>query len=79
MLHTLNFVLNQTDFTVEVLRNVTGFLSLAKTINVDHIILQEDAQNKIDKLNIDLDNAASTLSDKMNENSGKIRKGFYDM
>lgn len=72
-------MLNQTDFTVEILRNVTGFLSLAKTINVDHIILQEDTQNKIDKLNINLESAAGTLSDKMNENSGKIRKGFYDV
>ena len=71
--------MNQTDFTVQILTNVTGFLSLAKTINVDQIILPADVQNQIDKLNLDLDNAASMLSDKMIENSGKIRQVLYEV
>ncbi|ONK76612.1 uncharacterized protein A4U43_C03F30130 [Asparagus officinalis] len=49
------------------------FLSFAKTINVEEVYLSSDVQNEIDKLNIDLNNAANTLSDKTNESSEKIR------
>ncbi|XP_020251729.1 uncharacterized protein LOC109829067 [Asparagus officinalis] len=73
VLDTLSFVVNQSDFTVQILRNVTDFLSFAKTINVEEVYLPSDVQNEIDKLNIDLNNAANTLSDKTNESSEKIR------
>lgn len=78
-LDTLGFVVNQSDFTVQVLKNVTDFLSLAKTINVHHLYLPSDVQLKIDNLIGDLDDAASVLSEKTTENSSKIRQVFNDM
>ena len=74
MLDTLSFVVNQSDFTVQILRNVTDFLTFAKAINVEEVYLPSDVQQQIDKLNVDLNSAADTLSEKTNENSGKIRR-----
>ncbi|XP_043696138.1 uncharacterized protein LOC122646617 [Telopea speciosissima] len=73
---TLKYVVNQSDYTVQTLRNVTDFLSLAKTINVDQVFLASDVKDEIDKLNVDLNTAANTLTEKTSENSGKIRKVF---
>lgn len=78
-LDTLGFVVNQSDFTVQILRNVTDFVSLAKTINVDQVYLPSDVQQIIDKLIVDLNEEASTLLEKTTENSGKIRRVFNDM
>lgn len=68
--------MNQSDYTVQTLRNVTEYLSLAKTINVAQILLPSDVMEDIDNLNGDLNTAADTLSDKTNENSVKIRRVF---
>ncbi|KAM0945908.1 putative transmembrane protein [Dioscorea sansibarensis] len=73
---TLHFVVNQSDFTIQILRNVTDYLSLAKAIYVDHFSLPSDVQNKIDNLNTDLNDAAETLSEKTTENSIKIKQVF---
>ena len=81
-LHTLNYVVNQSDFTVQTLRNVTGYLSLAKTVNVAQLFLPSDIKDDIDKLNVDLNTAAETLWEKTDENSIKIRRVFdavYDL
>ncbi|XP_028759508.1 uncharacterized protein LOC114718376 [Neltuma alba] len=75
-LHTLHYVVNQSDFTVQTLRNVTGYLSLAKTINVTQILLPSDVMDDIDSINADLNTAADTLSEKTNENSVRIRRVF---
>ncbi|KAA8532604.1 hypothetical protein F0562_032580 [Nyssa sinensis] len=58
------------------LRNVTEYLSLAKTINVAEVFLPSNVKDDIDKLNVDLNTAADTLTEKTNENSGKIRRVF---
>lgn len=76
VLHTLNYVVNQSDYTVEILRNVTEYLSLAKAINVAQIFLPSDILDDIDKLTVDLNSAADTLMDKTSENSVKIQKVF---
>ncbi|KAF5751864.1 hypothetical protein HS088_TW02G00883 [Tripterygium wilfordii] len=76
VLRTMNYVVNQSDFTVQTLRNVTEYLSLAKNINVAQVFLPSDVLNDIDKLNGDLNTAADTLTVKTSENSGKIRKVF---
>lgn len=73
---TLNYVVNQSDYTVQTLRNVTGYLSLAKTVSVAQVFLPPDVMDDIDKLNVDLNLAADTLGQKTNENSRKIRKVF---
>lgn len=61
---------------MQTLRNVTEYLSLAKTINVAQILLPSDIMDDIDNLNIDLNTAANTLSEKTNENSVKIKRVF---
>lgn len=73
---TLNYVVNKSDYTVQTLRNVTQYLSLAKTVNVAQVFLPSDVKDSIDKLNVDLNTAADTLGQKTNENSGKIRRVF---
>ena len=61
---------------MQTLRNVTEYLSLAKTINVNQMPLPSDIMDDIDKLNVDLNTAADTLSEKTNENSVKFRRVF---
>lgn len=69
--------MNQSDYTVQTLRNVTEYLSLAKNISVAQIFLPSDVMDDIDKLNVDLDSAADTLVEKTSENSAKIRRVFH--
>ncbi|TXG57251.1 hypothetical protein EZV62_018564 [Acer yangbiense] len=75
-LHTLKYVVNQSDYTVQTLRNVTEYLSLAKTISVAQVFLPSDVMNDIDRLNLDLSTAANTLNEKTGENSAKIKLVF---
>ena len=76
---TLHYVVNQSDYTVQTLRNVTEYLTLAKSINVAQMLLPSDIMADIDNLNVDLNAAANTLSGKTDENSVKIRKVFNDV
>nr|XP_043606751.1 uncharacterized protein LOC122578780 isoform X2 [Erigeron canadensis] len=73
---TLNYVVNQSDYTVQTLMNVTGYLSLAKSVNVAQVFLPSDVKDDIDKLNIDLNSAADTLRQKTHQSSQKIRTVF---
>ncbi|KAG6715218.1 hypothetical protein I3842_05G239800 [Carya illinoinensis] len=76
VLRTLNYVVNQSDYTVKTLRNVTEYLSLAKNISVAQVFLPSDVMDDIDKLNLDLNTAADTLTEKTSTNSVKIKKVF---
>ncbi|OVA01171.1 hypothetical protein BVC80_7383g3 [Macleaya cordata] len=76
VLHTLKYVVNQSEYVVQTLKNVTEYLSLAKTISVDQLFLPSNVKDEIDKLNVDLNTAADTLTEKSKENSGRIRKVF---
>ncbi|XP_072999500.1 uncharacterized protein [Typha latifolia] len=78
-LGTLDYVVNQSDFTVQILRNVTNFLYFAKTINVDTVHLPSDIQDQVDKLSGDLGIAASALSEKTSENSRRINQAISDV
>ncbi|KAM0047591.1 putative transmembrane protein [Helianthus debilis subsp. tardiflorus] len=73
---TLNYVVDQSDYTVQTLTNVTGYLSLAKTVNVAQFYLPADVKDSIDKLNIDLNSASDTLGRKTHQSSRKIRTVF---
>ncbi|KAI3717505.1 hypothetical protein L1987_69163 [Smallanthus sonchifolius] len=73
---TLNYVVNQSYYTVQTLINVTGYLSLAKTVNVAQVFLPSDVKDDIDRLTVDLNNAADTLSQRTHQNSRKIRSVF---
>ncbi|KAG8053598.1 hypothetical protein GUJ93_ZPchr0001g32345 [Zizania palustris] len=71
---TVDFVVNQSDFTIQTLRNVTDYLSFAKTISVAALYLPSDVQGQIDNLKVDLNKAADTISQKTAENYRRIRK-----
>lgn len=75
-MNTLKYVVNQSDYTVQTLKNVTEYLSLAKTINIAQLVLPSNVMDDIDKLNVDLNSAADTLTEKTSENAGKIVKVF---
>ncbi|KAJ1282850.1 hypothetical protein BS78_03G083600 [Paspalum vaginatum] len=76
---TMDFVVNQSDFTIQTLRNVTEYLSLAKTITVAALYLPSDVQGQIDNLKGDLNKAADTISLKTAENYKRIRKVLHIM
>nr|GMD23487.1 WD repeat and HMG-box DNA-binding protein like [Ipomoea batatas] len=75
-LGTLKFVVNQSDYTVLTLRNVTEYLTLAKTVKVAQIFLPSNVMDDIDRLNEDLNDAADMLEEKTNDNSNRIRGVF---
>ncbi|KAL5227901.1 hypothetical protein ABZP36_016166 [Zizania latifolia] len=76
---TVDFVVNQSDFTIQTLRNVTDYLSFAKTISVAALYLPSDVQGQIDNLKVDLNKAADTISQKTAENYRRIRKVLQNM
>lgn len=76
---TLDFVVNQSDFTIQTLRNVTDYLSLAKTITVAALYLPSDVQGQIDNLKGDLNKAADTISQKTTENYKMTRKVLHSV
>lgn len=76
-MHTLKYVVNQSDYTVEILHNVTQYLSLAKTINVTEISIPSNLMDDIDKLNVNLNTAAVTLGETTADNAAKIKRVFY--
>ncbi|CAM0877159.1 unnamed protein product [Alopecurus aequalis] len=76
---TLDFVVNQSDFTIQTLRNVTDYLSFAVTINVAAIYLPPDVQDQINNLKVDLNKASDTISLKTTENYKRIRKVLHNV
>ncbi|KAJ8447645.1 hypothetical protein Cgig2_031699 [Carnegiea gigantea] len=76
VLHTLNYVVNQSDYTAQMLRNVTDYLSLAKSVDVPQFTLPQSAMQDINELSARLSSGAETLTQKTNENSVKVRKVF---
>ncbi|KAF1870450.1 hypothetical protein Lal_00003656 [Lupinus albus] len=73
---TLKYVVGQADFTAENLRNVSDYLSAAKTIGVDAVFLPTDLQKNIDDVVSKIYSAAVTLSTKTADNSDKIKEGL---
>ncbi|KAL6848274.1 hypothetical protein ACP4OV_022402 [Aristida adscensionis] len=76
---TMDFVVNQSDFTIQTLRNVTEYLTFAKTITVAALYLPSDVQGQIDNLKGDLTKAADTISQKTTENYKRIRKVLHNV
>uniref|UniRef100_A0ACD5TRV2 Uncharacterized protein n=2 Tax=Avena sativa TaxID=4498 RepID=A0ACD5TRV2_AVESA len=76
---TLDFVVHQSDFTIQTLRNVTDYLSFAMTINVAALYLPSDVQDQINKLKVDLNKASDTISLKTTENYKRIRKVLHNV
>jgi hypothetical protein len=71
--HTLDYVVDQSKFTVQNLRNVSEYLDLAKTAGVDQVFLPVSNQQKIDDLNRKLNREANNLESKTNDNSRTIK------
>ncbi|GLJ08549.1 hypothetical protein SUGI_0091140 [Cryptomeria japonica] len=73
---TLDFVVKQSDYVVENLRNVTVYLTEAENISIAQIVIPESEQNQIGQLNEDLDIAADELEVKTTDNAEKIQKAL---
>ncbi|WCJ30346.1 hypothetical protein M5689_011912 [Euphorbia peplus] len=71
--HTLEFIVNQADTTVQKLRDVSSFLASAKITAVDKVFLPSNVQTDIDQVGIRINSSATTLSDRTVENSDDIR------
>lgn len=72
-LNTLEYVVQKANTTSESLKNVSGYLSSAKQINVDQVILPSNVQADIDQIQSKINSSAITLSTKTQDNSEKIK------
>ncbi|XP_059644979.1 uncharacterized protein LOC132286639 [Cornus florida] len=70
---TLDYVVRQSETTVQDLRNVSDYLAAAKKIGVDQIFLPPDVQDKIDNVDAMINASASTLEHETKKNSKDIR------
>lgn len=70
---TMEYIVNQADFTVGRLRNVSDYLASAKQIGVDKVFLPSDVQTDIDQIETKINSSASTLADTTVKNSDDIR------
>lgn len=58
---------------------MSDYLDAAKKIGVDAVFLPSDVQKNIDDVQTKIRSAATTLSNKTQENSRKIQDGFDAM
>ncbi|GFQ00438.1 hypothetical protein PHJA_002187800 [Phtheirospermum japonicum] len=72
-MNTLDYVVQQADTTSESLRNVSGYLSAAKQINVDQMFLPSNVQTDIDQIQNKINSSATLLSTKTEDNSKEIK------
>ncbi|XVF34515.1 hypothetical protein REPUB_Repub18cG0065200 [Reevesia pubescens] len=77
--NTLDYAVNKADVTAENLRNVSDYLSAAKKISVDSVILSPDVQKGIDDIEKKINSSASTLSSQTGDNKEKIQHGLDRM
>uniref|UniRef100_A0A9I9CJ94 Transmembrane protein n=1 Tax=Cucumis melo TaxID=3656 RepID=A0A9I9CJ94_CUCME len=73
---TLEYIVNQADATAENLKNLSVYLSSAKSIRVDSIFLTPDIQKGIDDIGTKISSVSSTLTDAASNNSDKIQNGL---
>lgn len=69
----MDYIVNQADFTVGRLKNVSDNLAAAKQIGVDKVFLPSNVQTDIDQIETEINSSASTLSGKVAENADDIR------
>ncbi|CAO2822577.1 unnamed protein product [Amaranthus hypochondriacus] len=73
---TLRYVVDQADYTVENLNNVSRYLDEAQNIGVGQLRLPENVQNRINDVQTKMNSAANTLDEKSQENSRRIRRAL---
>ncbi|MQL93258.1 hypothetical protein Taro_025896, partial [Colocasia esculenta] len=71
--NTLDYVVGQSNYTVENLKNFSDNLAAAKKVSVDRIFLPGDIQGKIDAIETKLNSSANTLANRTKDNSRKIQ------
>lgn len=74
--NTLEFIVKQADGTAENLKNLSVYLSAAKSIGVDSIFLSADIQKGIDNIGTEISSVSSTLTNAASDNSDMIQKGL---
>lgn len=72
MSDTLDYVVEQANFTVDNLRNFSDHLGAAKRVRVDEVFLPTDVQTRIDDIKTKLNVSANILADRTMSNSKKI-------
>ncbi|GLJ09309.1 hypothetical protein SUGI_0106100 [Cryptomeria japonica] len=76
MSHSIDFVVKQSDFTVEKLRNVKGYLADAKIMNVSQIFIPEDEQQQISELNEKLLMVTAEFEEKITHDADKLKRSL---
>ncbi|CAL5375580.1 unnamed protein product [Camellia sinensis] len=71
--NTLDYVVWQANTTVESLGSVLDYLEAAKHIRVDQLFLPPDVQNNINKVETDINTAATTLEHEARRNQKDIQ------
>lgn len=77
--NTLEYIVDQADGTAENLKNLSEYLSSAKSIGVDSIFLSADIQKGIDDIGSKIGSVSSTLTNAASDNSDTIQKGLDEM
>lgn len=73
IVNTLGYVVDQADATAENLQNVSDYLSAAKQIAVDQVLLPSNVQSDIDQIQAKISSSASTLANETQDNSEDIK------
>ncbi|KQK01187.1 uncharacterized protein LOC100835724 [Brachypodium distachyon] len=71
---TLDFIVDQADFTVDNLRNLSDSLSAAKKVDIGQFLLPADVMNQINEIQGKLNSSANDLATRTSDNSAKIQK-----
>lgn len=71
---TLDFVVDQADFTVENLRNLSDSLSAAKKVDIGQFLLPPNVLGEINEIQVKLNTSATDLATRTSKNSAKIQK-----
>lgn len=77
--NTLEYIVDQADGTAENLKNLSEYLSSAKSIGVDSIFLSADIQKGIDDIGSKIGSVSSTLTNAASDNSDTIQKGLDEI
>lgn len=75
----MEYIVDQADGTAENLKNLSEYLSSAKSIGVDSIFLSADIQKGIDDIGSKIGSVSSTLTNAASDNSDTIQKGLDEM
>lgn len=71
--NTLDYVVDQSNFTVENLRDFSGNLSAAKGLKVTNLLIPDDLQGRIDEIVTKVNASADDLDSQTSKNSKNIR------